>query len=42
MIILTDMEDDVNHTLPEFCEKEAEESIYISILGNLILLGLLS
>ena len=33
MIIITDMEDEVNHTLTEFCEKIAEEGIYISILG---------
>ena len=32
MIIITDMEDDVNHILTKFCEKIAEENIYISIL----------
>ena len=33
IIIITDMEDNVNRTLTEFCEKISEEGIYISILG---------
>ena len=33
IIIITDMEDNVNKTLTEFCEKISEEGIYISILG---------
>ena len=33
IIIITDMEDDVDKTLTEFCEKISEEGIYISILG---------
>ena len=33
MIIITDMEDDVDKTLTEFCEKISQEDIYVSILG---------
>ena len=33
IIIITDMEDNVNKTLTEFCEKISKEGIYISILG---------
>ena len=33
IIIITDMEDNANETLTEFCEKISEEGIYISILG---------
>ena len=33
MIIITDMEDNVDKTLTEFCEKISEEGIYVSILG---------
>ena len=33
IIIITDMEDNVDKTLTEFCEKLSKEGIYISILG---------
>ena len=33
IIIITDMEDNANKTLTEFCEKISKEGIYISILG---------
>jgi len=33
IIIITDMEDRLDKTLTEFCEKRSEEGVYISILG---------
>ena len=33
MIIITDMEDDVNEELTQFCEKISKEGIYVTILG---------
>ena len=33
MIIITDMEDNVDKKLTEFCEKISEEGVYITILG---------
>ncbi len=33
MIIITDMEDDLDKQLTEFCEKISEEGIYVSIFG---------